>query len=43
MEDIASSLVLMHASVPLPDDAVVSSIHLRGEYDFLEATLELGE
>ena len=43
LEDIASSVVLMHASVNLPDDTIVSSIPLRGEYDFIEASLELGK
>lgn len=44
MDDVTSSLlVFMHASITVQDEEVVSSIPFRGEFDFLEATVELGK
>ena len=41
--EIASNLVIMHASVSLPDDMTVSSIPFSGDFDCLEAVLDLGK
>eukprot|EP00562_Extubocellulus_spinifer_P029579 CAMPEP_0178720930 /NCGR_PEP_ID=MMETSP0699-20121125/24020_1 /TAXON_ID=265572 /ORGANISM="Extubocellulus spinifer, Strain CCMP396" /LENGTH=552 /DNA_ID=CAMNT_0020371465 /DNA_START=239 /DNA_END=1899 /DNA_ORIENTATION=+ len=42
MDELTTSLlVFLHASIPVQDEEVVSSIPFRGECDFLEATVEL--